>query len=125
MYRFWILLGGLAGLSGVGMAAAVAHGFGPRLGPAAMALAQTGIQMQMWHALALLLCGIRLERGGRGHWAAGAFSLGIILFSGGLYLRALGGPRLSAFVPAGIVPAGGMLLLLGWLLLTLSALRRR
>ena len=118
MYRLWIILGGLAGLTGVGMAAAAAHLLGPRLPQ--VGLVQTGAQMQMWHALALLLCGIRAERGGKGHWAAAAFALGILAFSGGLYARAFGLPRLP-----GLVPLGGILLMLGWLLLTLSALRRR
>ncbi len=101
------------------MAAAAAHGFGWRLAPASSGLVQTAVQMQMWHALALLFCGIRAERSGRSHWAAAAFALGILGFCGGLYLRAFGFPRLS-----GIVPFGGALLMLGWALLALSALRR-
>jgi len=120
MHRVWIVLGGLAGLTGVGMAAATAHGFGPRLGPAALGWVHSGVEMQMWHGLALLLCGIRAERGGKGHWAAACFALGILAFSGGLYARALLGFRAT-----GIIPFGGMLLMLGWLLLTFSALHRR
>ena len=120
MHRIWIALGALAGIFGVGMMAVATHEFGLRLAPAASGLVHTAVQMQMWHALALLLCGIRTERGGRGHWAAACFALGILGFCGGLYLRALGLPRLP-----GLVPLGGILLMLGWLLLALSALNKR
>ena len=66
-----------------------------------------------------------MKRDGRGHWTAAAFALGILGFSGGLYLRAFDVPRLPGFLSHGITPIGGILLMLGWALLALSALRRR
>lgn len=52
------------------------------------------------------------------HAAGGAFALGVLLFCGAVYAVAIGGLRLPS-----VAPAGGMLMMLGWLLLGLSALR--
>ncbi len=59
--------------------------------------------------------------GGRlAHLAGAAFAIGLVLFCGGVYAIALGGVRLPD-----VAPTGGTILMLGWLLLGLSALRRR
>ncbi len=118
MERLWIGLGALAGLSAVAMAAMTAHGL-EAIGPARLQMARDAVQMQGWHALALLACGLWARRGGvLSDWAGAAFSLGLLLFCGGVYALALGGVGLGA-----IVPAGGVLLMLGWALLGVSALR--
>ncbi len=117
-YRGWVALGGLAGLLAVAAAAGAAH-LSVEAGEA-RALA-SAVQMQGWHALALLGCGLWGVRGGRlAHAAGTAFALGTLLFCGTVYAGALGGPRLGV-----LAPVGGSLLLLGWALLGLSALRRR
>jgi uncharacterized membrane protein YgdD (TMEM256/DUF423 family) len=98
------------------MAAVAAHG----LDPAARTMVGQAVQMQGWHALALLFCGVWADRGGRLVNAAGAaFVIGLLAFCGGVYSIALYGVRLPS-----VAPAGGMLLMLGWLLLFASALRR-
>ncbi len=117
MDRFWVALGSLAGLLAVAAAAYAAHG------PDAAAARALGnaVQMQGWHALALVACGLWAPRGGRlVRFAGGAFALGLLLFCGAVYLSVLAGVRLG---PA--APVGGTLLMLGWLLLGLSALRPR
>lgn len=125
-HRVWIILGGLAGLTAVAMEATAAHALAPRIGPASLELVRSANQMLGWHALALVLCGVWAERvGSQGagrlaHVAGAAFTLGILGFCGSLYLIALGGLRLP-----GVAPTGGVLLMLGWLLLGLSALWRR
>jgi uncharacterized membrane protein YgdD (TMEM256/DUF423 family) len=109
-------LGSLAGLIGVAMAAVAAHGLGG-LDPAAVALVRSGIEMQGWHALALLACGLWAPRGGRlADWAGTAFAAGILLFCGAIYALALGDARLGI-----MAPVGGTLLMVGWALLGLSA----
>ena len=116
MQRTWITLGALAGLIGVAMAALAAHG----LAPAAAALVRNGVEMQVWHALALLACGLWAPRGGKLADSAGAaFALGIALFCGSVYALGLGAAHAA---PA--APVGGTLLMLGWLLLGLSAVFR-
>jgi uncharacterized membrane protein YgdD (TMEM256/DUF423 family) len=116
MQRTWIALGALAGLTAVAMAALAAHGLGG-LDPAALAMVRSGIEMQGWHALALLACGLWAPRGGRlANWAGAAFAVGSVLFCGGVYAAGLGLGRLAI-----TAPVGGTLLMIGWVLLGLSA----
>ena len=120
MNRIWIAFGAFAGLTAVAMAAAAAHGLPERLDAAALQMVRNAVQMQGWHALALVLCGVWAVRGGPPlvAWAGGAFAAGLLLFCGSVYLLALGGIRLPA-----IAPAGGTLLMIGWALLGLAAFR--
>jgi uncharacterized membrane protein YgdD (TMEM256/DUF423 family) len=119
MYRLWIGLGGLFGAGAVGMAAAAAHALAA-LSPTALRIVEAGIQMQGWHALALFGCGLwARQRGGLAHWAGTAFALGTVLFCAAVYSVGLTGVSLNA-----VAPAGGLLLIAGWLLLAASALRR-
>lgn len=115
----WIAVGALAGLLAVlAAAAAAAHLPGDAAQSRAMASA---VQMQGWHALALVLCGVWGARGGGlVHAAGAAFAVGMLLFCGTVYAGALGVSRLG-----GLAPVGGTLLMVGWALLGMSALRRR
>lgn len=118
MDRIWIALGALAGLGAVAMAAASAH---LALAPAEAAMLARGAQIEGWHALALLAVGLWAGRGGRlAHLAGLAFALGLLLFCGAVYARALGLADLGL-----VAPAGGFALMAGWALLGLSALHQR
>ena len=113
MDRLWLGSAGLLGLVGVVIAALAAHALPGRVTPAALGLVHTAIEMQMWHALALLGCGI-LARAGAGArrvtLAGAAFALGTILFCGAVYSLALMGLELPA-----VAPTGGFLVMLGWI----------
>jgi uncharacterized membrane protein YgdD (TMEM256/DUF423 family) len=116
--RLWIGIASLAGLTAVAMAAYVAHG----IGDATVArIVGSGVQMQGWHALALLGAGLWAPRGGwLAHAAGAAFTVGLVLFCGSVYSLGL------AQVSWGLLaPTGGILLMIGWLLLGASALRAR
>ena len=116
MFRLWIGFGGLYGASAVGMAAAAAHALGG-LSPAMLHVVDSGIQMQGWHALALVAAGLWAQRrGGLAHGAGAAFAVGTPLFCGAVYAFGLGGVSLAA-----VAPTGGLLLIAGWLLLAASA----
>jgi uncharacterized membrane protein YgdD (TMEM256/DUF423 family) len=118
MQRLWIALGGLAGLVAVAMAAVAAHAL-TGLAPAEAGMVRSGIEMQGWHALALLAVGLWAPRGGRLADAAGsAFAAGLLLFCGAVYARGLGGFSLGP-----VAPIGGTLLMVGWASLGISALR--
>ncbi len=120
MQRLWIALGALAGFGAVAMSAVSAHALSG-LSPAAIAMVRSAIEMQGWHALALFGVGLWAPRGGRLADAAGAaFTAGLLLFCGAVYALGLGGINLGS-----IAPTGGTLLMLGWLLLAVSALRAR
>jgi uncharacterized membrane protein YgdD (TMEM256/DUF423 family) len=118
MQRIWIGLGSLAGFGAVAMAAFAAHGIAD---PRALRIVSNGVQMEGWHALALLGVGLWAPRGGRLADAAGlAFAVGLVLFCGSVYSLGL------ADVSWGLLaPTGGTLLMIGWLLLGASALRSR
>jgi uncharacterized membrane protein YgdD (TMEM256/DUF423 family) len=81
----------------------------------------TAIEMQMWHALALIGCGILARISpARGVTLAGiGFALGTILFCGAVYSIALAGIELP-----GVAPTGGFLVMAGWVCLGSLAFRR-
>lgn len=109
--RIFILAGGLAGAAGVTLSAAAAHAGGGNIAMAASFL--------LAHAPALLAIGL-LGRG-RVLAAAGAVLLaGLLLFCGDLLMRDYIGTRLFPFA----APAGGTLLIAGWILAAASALFR-
>ena len=121
MERVWIGLGSLVGLAAVGMAALAAHGL-DALGPARLQMVRNAVEMQGWHALALLACGLWSGRGGGAlaDAAGAAFLAGVVLFCGAVYAVAIAGAPVGA-----VAPAGGTLLIIGWALLGFSALRAR
>lgn len=121
MHRLWLTLGALFGLGAVALSAWAAHAAPARLDARALMALDNGIRMQGWHALALVGAALWAERRGGTlpHVAAGAFALGLLLFCGGV-LGAVAGARLGP-----VAPAGGMLLIGGWLLLLVAAVLRR
>ena len=122
MHRPWLFIGALLGLTAVGLAAWAAHGAPARLDPGRLAMLRSGIEMQGWHALALLATGLWAERRGGPlpQLAGAAFTLGALLFCGGVYSAAIAGISLGP-----VAPIGGTTLMMGWTLLGVSALWRR
>lgn len=122
MTRLWMVLAAVFGFSGVGLGAFAAHGLKHRLSAEYLAVFQTGTHYQLIHALALLgVAVLALQRPSR--WlqvAGGAFTAGIVLFSGSLYLLTLTGVGVLGM----ITPLGGCAFLLGWLGLGLAACKR-
>ena len=122
MARLFLMIAALSGFFAVVIGAFAAHGLKQILAPEALEVIKTGVQYQMYHALALLLVGLWLSHKptAPGLKASGlAFILGALLFSGSLYALALGAPRW--FGP--ITPLGGLCFLIGWLLLLVAAWR--
>jgi uncharacterized membrane protein YgdD (TMEM256/DUF423 family) len=122
MTPLFVLIAALSGFVAVGLGAFAAHGLKVRLSVEALSTFQTGVQYQMYHALALLAVAILFRVLGHS-WALLAsgwlFVAGILLFSGSLYALALGGPRWLG----PITPLGGLCFLLGWLALLVAAVR--
>jgi uncharacterized membrane protein YgdD (TMEM256/DUF423 family) len=123
MGRSWfLLLGALAAFIGVALGAFGAHGLRSRLSPEMLAVFETGVRYQMYHALALLLvAAITPTLGGWLVMTAGwLFVAGIVLFSGSLYLLALTGVTMLG----AITPLGGLAFLAGWACLAVAAALR-
>ncbi|GLQ05515.1 DUF423 domain-containing protein [Sneathiella chinensis] len=116
----WIAVAGVMGAMGVIMGAMGAHGV--LEDTYREKLYSTAFDYHMLHVLALLGIGIMLRRQARGravsHAAGALFVTGTLLFSGSLYYLGRTGEVLLPMV----TPAGGSLLILGWLCLALGGL---
>ena len=112
-----VAVGALLGGAGVILGAFGAHALAATLSARQAGWWQTAVQYQMWHALAVLMVAALDVR--RRSLIASLFGVGTLVFSGTLYLMALGLPRwLGA-----ITPIGGLSMIAGWLLLAWSARR--
>ena len=121
MLRSFLMLAAFFGFTGVGLGAFAAHGLKSRLTAEYLAIFHTGVLYQLIHALALLGVAVLAAQlpGRLVTWAGFSFALGIVLFSGSLYVLTLTG-----FSKLGIItPFGGLAFLVGWALLGLAAWR--
>ena len=106
---------------GVGLGAFAAHALRGRLSPEMLQVFETGVRYHFYHALGLFVVAW-LSESLASHWitwAGIAFVLGIVVFSGSLYLLALTGVRAWG----AITPLGGLAFLVGWLLLAIGPFR--
>lgn len=121
MSTVWLAFSAAYGLLGVVLGAFGAHALRARLSPDLLAVWHTAVEYQFYHALALGLTGLLL-RGNSDRLldaAGGCFALGVLVFSGSLYALVLSGVK----VLGAVTPIGGLLLIIGWGLLLVSALR--
>jgi uncharacterized membrane protein YgdD (TMEM256/DUF423 family) len=121
MHKLFLSIGALLGGIAVALGAFGAHGLKKIVPADTVNTFQTGVQYQMYHALALIAVAIIFERFPNKLmlWAGAAFCIGILLFSGSLYLltilKATGKVGLEG---VGIItPFGGLFFIVGWLLL--------
>jgi len=120
MSKTFLLIGALAGAVGVALGAFGAHALRGRVSPEMLAVFETGVRYQMYHALALVaLAALEPRLGGALVATAGwAFAVGIVLFSGSLYALALTGTTMFGIV----TPFGGLAFLVGWGALAVAAI---
>jgi len=119
----WLLIGAVLGGLGVALGAFGAHGLRDRVGPDLLAVWDTASRYHLVHALALIAVAWTSTRasGTAVHVAGWGFLVGILVFSGSLYLMTWTGRRwLGA-----ITPVGGVAFLVGWFALAWAALRLR
>lgn len=117
----FIALGGFLAALGVGLGAIGAHALKSRLGPEPLETFHTAVRYHLIHAIGLVLVGL-LSLHHRSAWFDGAgwaMLVGVVLFSGGLYVWLGTGSRVFVH----IVPFGGTAFILGWLALAVGALR--
>src|SRR5215207_10081912 len=111
----WLTTAGISGFLAVALGAFGAHGLQARLADAVdgakrLGWWQTAAQYHLLHALAVGVVALVAARAPVARFAGSAFVLGTLLFSGSLYVMALGGPRWLGAV----TPLGGLSLLAGW-----------
>lgn len=122
MGRLFIFIGAIVMALSVEIGAFGAHGLEGRISERMLKNYQTGVQYHMIHGIGLLFVGIlslKMLGNQMVHGAGWAFLIGIVLFSGSLYVMALTGiTKLGA-----ITPIGGLAFIVGWVLLGIAAMR--
>jgi uncharacterized membrane protein YgdD (TMEM256/DUF423 family) len=83
---------------------------------------ETAVRYHFFHALGLLAIGVLLRSLDSEllRWSAVCIVVGIVLFSGSLYLLTFGAPRIMGIV----TPLGGLALIAGWILFAVAVWRR-
>jgi len=118
-----LLAGILLGALGVVIGAFGAHALNPVLeANNRLETYEVAVRYQFYHALALVMIGILMDKfsSTRLHYAALFVFLGVIIFSGSLYILSLSGIT----VLGAITPFGGALMIIGWILLLAGILQR-
>ena len=123
MDRFFVIIGSVFMMAGVGAGAFGAHGLSGYFSryPELEATFDTAVRYHMIHGLALFLAawvGTRYVPA-IANWAGYLFIAGILLFSGSLYLLVF---TRASWLGA-ITPLGGVAFIVGWFLLALAAWR--
>jgi len=125
--KVFLVAAALAGLTAVIFGAFGAHGLSPHLSAGEMHAWETGVQYQIYHALAMFMCYLylRKEPSTSIRNAGICFLLGIILFSGSLYLLAtkeLTG--IPGIILGPVTPIGGFFFIAGWSLVLVQAVKK-
>ena len=119
-----ILLAGLA----VALGAFGAHGLKKVVSPEDVATYQTGVQYQMYHALALIFVGVLSDRIYNGYvsYSGMLFTAGIVLFSGSLYfIVSLHAMNKAVPKVIGILtPIGGLMFIAAWACMLIGILKK-
>jgi uncharacterized membrane protein YgdD (TMEM256/DUF423 family) len=128
MSKSFLIVAAILGGISVVLGAFAAHGLKKILPADSITTFETGVRYQFYHAFALLVVGILLERTPSQSlvWAGYCFVAGVVLFSGSLYLLAmLKSTGTVGLQKAGIItPIGGLFFVAGWLLLVIALVKR-
>ena len=120
-WTVWIGLGAVLAALAVGMGAFGAHVLKDKLSPEYLAVDETAVRYHMYHALGLLGIGLVATRIDNFLITVSGCTMlvGILLFSGSLYVLTLSGMRWLGMV----TPFGGLAFILAWLTLAWTVLR--
>ena len=129
-FKFHIVSGLFFACFAVIIGAFAAHGLKPLLSIKEINNFETGVKYQFYHSFALILVGFLSihipSQVSKFKWAGFCFFLGILLFSGSLYLLSTQSIfNISIPLLGSITPLGGVLLILGWALSIIGVLKSR
>lgn len=121
---FFIIAGAVNAALAVALGAFGAHALEEKLSERYLAIWETAVQYQMFHAIGLLIIGVlagttMLNATAQVNWAGYLILAGIIIFSGSLYVLSLSGIG----VLGAITPIGGVLFIAGWITLIIAAVK--
>ena len=109
----WARIGAALVAAGISLGAFGAHGLRGKIPPELLKAFETGVLYHVLHAFAIMLLGIVRPGSAR---ALRLMLLGVILFSGSLYLLAVTGVRAFGM----ITPLGGLAFIAAWIVLALD-----
>lgn len=121
---FFIIAGAINAAIAVAFGAFGAHALKEKLSAHYLAVWETAVQYQMFHALGLIAIGILMSSSLIGpitqlNWAGYLLLAGTIIFSGSLYILSLTGIGILG----AITPIGGVAFIGGWIMLIVAALK--
>jgi uncharacterized membrane protein YgdD (TMEM256/DUF423 family) len=119
--RTLLIIGSLSLLAATQLSALGFHALADRLTPQQQEAWHWATELQFYHSLGLILLALLAPRLGKS-WlltlAGGLMTLGLLLFSGTIYVNSLG------LAPAGqLAPLGGGSFMLAWFLVAIAAFR--
>lgn len=121
MHKGFLKTAALLGALSVALGAFAAHKLKELVSDYTVGIFETGVRYQFYHVFAILAVGMLYSQGKQQllRWAAIFFMIGILLFSGSLYLmtamQASGAAVMSWVGP--VTPLGGVCFIVGWILL--------
>ncbi|MCM3744234.1 DUF423 domain-containing protein [Sporosarcina luteola] len=121
---FFIIAGAVNAAIAVALGAFGAHALKERLSERYLAIWETAVQYQMFHAIGLIAVGILMSTSLFGpstalSWAGYLLLAGVIIFSGSLYILSLSGIGILG----AITPIGGVAFIAGWIMLIIAAVK--
>ncbi|MFS0750252.1 DUF423 domain-containing protein [Oceanobacillus sp. 1P07AA] len=120
--KIFLIIGAVLGFLAVALGAFGAHGLEGKLSEKAMNNWGKAVDYQMFHTIAIIAVALLLakfEGSGLLTTSGWMFLVGIILFSGSLYVYSF--TSITTF--AMITPIGGLAFLIGWVLLGIAGIR--
>ncbi|AWB44009.1 DUF423 domain-containing protein [Paenibacillus sp. CAA11] len=124
MGRKYVAIGAILSLLSVAIGAFGAHALKSVLDESAQKTYETGVQYHMVHSLGILIAALLANQWGESRkllWSMRLLFIGIVLFSGSLYVLSITGVKILG----AITPFGGIAFIAGWILLATAALQRK
>ena len=119
--RLFLVIAAILGATGVALGAYASHGLTRWATTQQVEYFQLAVTYQLLHAITLLIvsvCGFFITNGFL-KVSQVTFVLGILFFSGSLYLYVFTGTKVLGM----ITPIGGLLLIIAWLMFAVSIIR--
>ena len=120
--KVFLILGGFNAALVVLLGAFGAHALKAKLPVDMLAVYQTGVHYHLFHALGLIAAGLvatQIPASAYLKWSGWLMLVGIILFSGSLYVLSVSGLRWLGMV----TPFGGISFILSWTLFVIAVLK--
>ena len=120
--KVFIILGAINAFLAVALGAFGAHGLEGKLEPKYLEIWKTGVTYQMFHATGILIIGVllgKLPASSLLSWSGWLMLIGIVLFSGSLYVLSV----TKIGILGAITPLGGVAFLVAWILIIIAAVK--